>query len=141
MHVFETKKVPRVLILCIKSYLFISVWSVGVGLIALALLTHISMPPNSETVCSTAALTSSSNRISVLIPIAFPPASLSSSAAVKIVPGRVGWGSVVFAAITIFAPSIAALFAIANPMPLVAPVINNVFPFNFVIVIFLIVVF
>ena len=31
----------------------------------------------------------------------------------------------------IFAPSLAALRAIANPIPRDAPVINNVFPFKF----------
>lgn len=41
-----TKNVPLVLILCIKSYRFISVCSVGVNEIALALFTKISMPPN-----------------------------------------------------------------------------------------------
>lgn len=39
-----------------------------------------------------------------------------------------GCGTVVFAAITIFAPSCAALSAIAFPIPREAPVMNNVLP-------------
>lgn len=41
-----TKNVPRVLILCIKSYRFISVCAVPVNEIALALLIRMSIPPN-----------------------------------------------------------------------------------------------
>ena len=41
-----------------------------------------------------------------------------------------GCSMVVFAAITILAPSFAALKAIALPMPRDPPVINNVFPFK-----------
>ena len=52
---FETKKVPLVLIECIKSYLFISVLSVGVREMALALLIKMSIPPKAATVLSTAA--------------------------------------------------------------------------------------
>ena len=53
---------------------------------------------------------------------------IPSFAAVQIVPGSLGWGSAVFAAITILAPSWAALRAIALPIPLLAPVINIVRP-------------
>ena len=40
------------------------------------------------------------------------------------VPGNFGFSSVVFAAITILAPSFAHFLAIAKPIPLDAPVIN-----------------
>ena len=63
---------------------------------------------------------------------ASPPASTISSAAVKIVPGSFGWGSAVFAAKTTLAPSFAALFPIARPIPLLPPVINNTLPFKLV---------
>ena len=42
------------------------------------------------------------------------------------VPGSFGCGSVVLAAITILAPSLAARNAIARPMPRDAPVMNSV---------------
>ncbi len=42
-------------------------------------------------------------------------------------PGSLGWGSAVFAAMAILAPSRAALNAMALPMPLLAPVMNRVF--------------
>ena len=63
-QVLTTRKVPLPFIECIKSYLFISVFNVPVRLIAEALFTQISMPPNSETVFSTASDTLSSNLIS-----------------------------------------------------------------------------
>src|SRR5690242_241101 len=44
------------------------------------------------------------------------------------VPGSLGWGAVVFAAMTIFAPSRAALSAMALPIPRLAPVMNRTFP-------------
>ena len=56
-----------------------------------------------------------------------------SSAAVKIVPGSLGCGSAVFAATTILAPSSAAFFAIANPIPLLPPDINITLSFKFII--------
>ena len=51
-----------------------------------------------------------------------------SLAAVWIVPGSFGFGSLVLAAIAIIAPSFAALIAIAKPMPLEPPVIKIFFP-------------
>ena len=54
-----------------------------------------------------------------------------SFAAVYMVPGSFGWGSVVLAAIKMFAPSWAAFSAMAFPMPRLAPVINNVLPAKF----------
>ena len=56
---------------------------------------------------------------------------LPSFAAVYIVPGSLGCGSVVLAAITMFAPSLAAFSAMAFPIPRLAPVINSVLPANF----------
>jgi hypothetical protein len=44
------------------------------------------------------------------------------------VPGSFGWGSAVFAAMIILAPSLAERIAIALPIPLVAPLIKIVFP-------------
>ena len=98
--------------LCIKSYLFIGVLTVSVRCIALALLIQISMPPNLLAASSTAASTCSSYLISQTIGSAVPPTSSISSAAVKIVPGRVGCDSVVFAKIAIFAQSFPSAFAI-----------------------------
>lgn len=49
----------------------------------------------------------------------------------KIVLGSFGWGSTVLAAITMFAPSLAAFRAIALPTPRLAPVINIVLPASF----------
>ena len=49
MQVLDDKKVPRALICCIRSKRFISVASVPVSEMALALLTQISMPPNLAT--------------------------------------------------------------------------------------------
>ena len=46
------------------------------------------------------------------------------------VPGSVGCGSAVLAAMTMLAPSWAALRAMAFPMPLLAPVTNSVQPAN-----------
>src|SRR5262249_3680709 len=57
---------------------------------------------------------------------AFPPALVIWSAAVKMVPGNLGCGLSVFAAITMLAPSRAARNAIARPMPRDAPVMNRV---------------
>lgn len=63
--------------------------------------------------------------------VIFDSGALLSSAAVYIVPGSFGCTSAVLAAITILAPSLAALRAIALPIPRLAPVINNVRPANF----------
>lgn len=47
------------------------------------------------------------------------------------VPGSLGCGSAVLAAITMLAPSRAARMAIALPIPRVPPVTNTVFPASF----------
>ena len=62
---------------------------------------------------------------------AVPPAASISVAAVKIVPGRLEWGSAVFAAIATLAPSRAARNAIAKPIPRDPPVIKIRFPARF----------
>lgn len=69
-----TKNVPLVLILCIKSYLFMSVSAVPVKDIADALFTRISIPPNLATAASTADLTCFSSRTSTMQARLFPPA-------------------------------------------------------------------
>jgi hypothetical protein len=59
-----------------------SVCSIGVRLIALALLTRMSMPPKRSAACSTAEATESASRTSPTIGSAVPPACSISSAAV-----------------------------------------------------------
>ena len=49
------------------------------------------------------------------------------------VPGSLGWGSVVLAAITTLAPSAPHRIAIASPMPRLPPVMKIVFPFKMLI--------
>jgi len=73
--------VPRTLTPNIRSKRFIGVAAVGVRLIALALLTRMSMPPKRSTVCATAASTPASSRMSPAIGSAWPPAASISSAA------------------------------------------------------------
>ena len=121
-------KVPRWLIWFIRSKRFIGVCKVPVRLIALALLTRMSMPPNLAAVSATAFSTLCSSRMSHAIGSALPPAFSISSAAVKIVPGRRGSGVTVLAAMAMFAPSRAARSAIASPIPRLAPVTKSVFP-------------
>lgn len=134
---FDTINVPLVLIECIKSYLFIikmieylfmSVASVSVSEIALALLMSISIPPNVATAFSMAAFTSLSFRMSHWIPRALPPASSISLHALAIVPGNLGCGSTVLARITTLAPSWASLLPIASPIPRDAPLMRAVLP-------------
>ena len=103
-----------------------------VNWIAEALLIHISIPPKCSTDLFIASLTLSSLRISQIIGNASPPASIISSAAVYIVPGNFGCGSAVLAATTIFAPSTAAFFAIARPIPLLPPEIKITFSFKLI---------
>src|SRR5262252_961066 len=88
----------------------------------------MSIPPNLSTVFATPAATCASSRMSVTQASALPPAFSISSAAVKIVPGSLGWGCVVLAAMAMLAPSLAARSAIALPIPRLAPVMNRVFP-------------
>lgn len=74
----HTRNVPLALILCIKSYLFMSVANVSVREMALALLTTMSIPPNSLTAASTAACTCCSSRTSTTQGRHFPPAATTA---------------------------------------------------------------
>jgi len=47
------------------------------------------------------------------------------------VPGSLGWGSAVFAAMIILALSFANFSAISRPIPRLAPLMNTVFPASF----------
>ena len=82
------------------------------------------------TALSIAALTDASSLISHCMAKHYPPALTMSSEAVNIVPSNLGCGVTVLAAMTMFAPSFAALNAIAKPIPLEAPLIKIVFPFK-----------
>src|SRR5258706_8413414 len=130
MHVFVTKKVPRTLMLCTRSNLLISVFSVEVSDMAEALLMTISMPPNFLMAFATAFCIWSSNLISHCTANALPPAASISAAAENIVPLSFGFSSTLLAAITILAPSFASRRAIALPIPLVAPVMKAVLLMN-----------
>ena len=90
------------------------------------------MPPNVSAVFLAAATTCSSSRMSHWSGSALPPACSTSAAAVKIVPGSFGLGSVVLAAIATLAPSAAAFFTIASPMPREAPEMKIVLPCRFI---------
>src|SRR5512141_3020847 len=126
----DAAKVPRTFTPKIKSNRFIVVCSVPVRLIALALFTRMSTPPNVSAAFAAAAASCSSNLMSTWSGRDFPPACSISRAAVKMVPGSFGFGSTVLAAITTLAPSRAARSAIARPIPRLAPVMKSVFPFN-----------
>src|SRR5262245_5885295 len=128
MAYFDTMKVPRVLTWCIRSKRRMSVSATGVRETALALFTTMSRPPKVATVRSIAALTCASSRTSTVSGSALPPAATISSAAVKMVPGSLGCGVSVLAAMTMLAPSRAARSAMASPMPREAPVMKSVRP-------------
>src|SRR5579864_3631646 len=128
MAAWEQAKVARALTPHIRSKRFIGVARVPVRLMALALLTRTSSPPKCATASATALATRASSRTSTISGRAFPPAASTSAAAVWMVPGSLGCGSVVFAAITTLAPSAAARRAMALPMPRLAPVMNRVLP-------------
>ena len=128
MQACETVYVPRTWIPFIRSNRLSGTSVIEPRLIAEALFTHMSMPPNCSTVCATADATDCSSRMSPTIGRACPPASSSSLAAVYTVPGSLGCGSAVFAISAMLAPSAAARVAIANPMPRLAPEMNMVFP-------------
>src|SRR5699024_6007690 len=87
------------------------------------------------TVAATAARTASSSRISHFNASACPPAAMTVSAAVKIVPGSLGLGTADLAAIVTLAPSRAARNAMAKPMPRDAPVMIMVFPASVVMLV------
>src|SRR5580704_8249195 len=123
-----TTNVPRVLIDCIRSYRLTSSASVPDRLIAEALLTHTSIPPNRSTANATAPCTWASSRMSPTTGSALPPAASICSAAVYTVPSSFGCGSAVLAISATLAPSRAARSAIARPMPRLPPEMNNVLP-------------
>src|SRR5580700_8856504 len=102
--------------------------SVPDRLIAEALLTHTSIPPNRSTASATAAATWSSSRMSPTTGSARPPAASICSAAVYTVPSSLGCGSAVLAISATLAPSRAARSAMARPMPRLPPEMNKVLP-------------
>src|SRR5580704_11551466 len=128
IDVLLSRKVPRQLMSCIRSYLFIDSDSEPDRSMALALLTTMSMPPNRSTVRATAPATLSSSRTSPAIASALPPAASIAAAAVWMVPSSRGCGSVVLAMIATLAPSRAARRAIARPMPRLPPDMRMVLP-------------
>src|SRR5690625_2753510 len=127
--------VPRVLTWCIRSKRFIGVSAVPASQIALALLTTMSMPPKCSAVSASASATRASSRMSTLSGRALPPAASISAAAVWMVPGNLGLGAALLAAMATLAPSRAARSAMARPMPREAPVMNRVLPASVVIVV------
>src|SRR5436190_11351579 len=100
--------------------------SVPDRLMALALLTQMSMPPKRSAARSTAAKTCASSRMSPTMGSAWPPASSIAAAAVWIVPSSLGCGSAVLAISATLAPSRAARSAMASPMPRLAPEMKSV---------------
>ena len=128
-HACEQANVPRTLTPNMRSKRFIGVAAVPVRLIALALLTRMSMPPNALDRRLDRRRDRASSRMSQAIgsACAAAPASIAA-AAVWIVPGSFGCGSTVFAAMATLAPSRAARSAIARPMPREPPVMNSVLP-------------
>ena len=103
---------------------FPEISGVGNGTIALALFIQKSIPLNSFTAASTASNICSSNLISHFNGRQLPPVASISFAAVKIVPGNLSVGIVVFEAITILAPRDPNFFPISRPIPLLPPVIK-----------------
>ena len=82
MAYFDTMKVPRVLMACMRSKRRMSVSATGTRVTALALLTTMSMPPNVATVFSIAAFTCSSSRTSTASGNDRPPLASIIAAAV-----------------------------------------------------------
>ena len=82
MHACEQTYVPRTFTPFIRSKRLTGVPRVPVKLIALALLTRMSMPPNRSAVLLTASATAASSRMSHGTGSAIPPAAEISAAAV-----------------------------------------------------------
>src|ERR1700761_6968206 len=114
----------------IRSNRFIGTSVMEPRLIADALFPTMSIPPNCSTALATADSTESGSRTSPTIGSACPPASSSSLAAVNTVPGSLGCGSAGLAISAMLAPSWAARFAMARPIPRLAPEMNMVFAFS-----------
>ena len=129
MHACEHRNVPRVLTPSIRSKRFIGVASVPVRLIALALLTRMSMPPKR---CDRLRRPRRAlrPRRGCRTRSAAPCRRRARSPRRPCRSCRAAWdcGSSVFAAIATFAPSRAARSAIARPMPREPPVMNRVLP-------------
>ena len=128
MHACDTAYVPRTWMPFIKSNRLSGTSVIEPRLMAEALFTHMSMPPNFSTALATASATESPSRMSPTIGRACPPASSISSAAVYTVPASLGCGSAVLAISAMLAPSAAAFLAIARPIPRLAPEMNMVLP-------------
>src|SRR5258708_4354765 len=128
IEVLPSRKVPRQLMSCIRSYFFIDSDSVPERSMALALLTTMSMPPKRSTVWATALATLASSRTSPTMGSAVPPAASISAAAVWMVPSSLGWGSVVLGMMATLAPSRAARRAMHRPMPRLPPDMMMVLP-------------
>ena len=126
MAACEHRKVARAFTPSMRSKRLAGVASVGVRLMALALFTRISSPPNVFAVSAKACTMAASSRTSSWIGSALPPAASISAATLWIVPASFGCGSAVLAATTTLAPSLAARSAISRPMPRDAPVISSV---------------
>ena len=92
MQAWLVAKVPRALTPIIRSKRFIGVSSVPVRLMALALLTRMSMPPKCSAARATPSAICASSRISTWSASALPPAASISSAALWMVPGSFGCG-------------------------------------------------
>ena len=122
-HARVIKKVPRALIEVIKSYFRAGVSTMSCHHSAEALLIKISMRPNCFTTAATQASICLSLRRSTWKGNACTPSARTSSATVKMVPGRVGCGVTVFAAMTTWHPSLARARAHSLPMPREPPVI------------------
>ena len=82
MHAWHTAYVPRTWMPFIRSKRLSGTSVIEPRLIADALFTQMSMPPNCSTALATAAATESPSRMSPTIGSACPPASSSSLAAV-----------------------------------------------------------
>ena len=128
MQACDTAYVPRTWMPFIRSKRLSGTSVIEPRLIADALFTQMSMPPNCSTALATASATESPSRMSPTIGSACPPASSISLAAVYTVPASLGCGSAVLAISAMLAPSAAARLAIASPMPRLAPEMNMVLP-------------
>ena len=92
MQACDTAYVPRTWMPFIRSKRLSGTSLIEPRLIAEALFTQMSMPPNCSTVWATADATDSPSRMSPTIGSACPPASSISLAAVYTVPGELGVG-------------------------------------------------
>src|SRR5262245_28353966 len=127
MTAFVTRNTPVRLTFKHNCQRFNGVDSIGPSHSTPALAIRMSMPPNSETVCATAASTDSSLVTSHRTGTALPPADVMRSATVWIVPGTLPSCSERAATATA-APSRASAAAIVAPMPRLAPATKATLP-------------